>query len=102
MDRRVSGFAGVMVDGLATYRLARLLTMDDLTKPARDRVWTWASNRGWHRLAELVTCPHCVGVWAAAGVTVIGPRLPYWRELRPFLAVAGVASLAATVAGALE
>jgi hypothetical protein len=93
------------LDALASYRLARLLTMDDLTKPVRDTVWKWASDREHHRLAEFVTCPHCVGVWVAAGVVLVAPRaLPRrgWRALRLFLAVAGAESLMASAAGALD
>jgi hypothetical protein len=94
----------LVLDGLATYRLARLLTMDDLTKPARDRVWKWAADREMHRLAEFVTCPHCVGVWVAAGVVSLSALrgVPGWRHVRTFLAVAGAESLLASIAGALE
>jgi Protein of unknown function (DUF1360) len=92
----------LVLDGLATYRLARLLTMDDLTKGPRDWLWKRAQQRGHHKVAELVTCPHCVGVWAAAGVVLVGPTIPGWHRVRAFLAVAGLASLAATVAGSLE
>jgi hypothetical protein len=91
------------LDGLASYRLARLLTMDDLTKPPRDRIWKFAQERGMHRLAEFVTCPHCVGVWVAFGVVLVAPRVvPRWRSVRAALAAAGAASALASFVGAVE
>jgi hypothetical protein len=94
----------LVLDSLAAYRLARLVTMDDLTKPARDRVWHWAMEHKRHRLAEFVTCPHCVGVWVAAGVVSFTALrgVPGWRHVRTVLAVAGAESLMASLAGALD
>lgn len=47
---------------LAAYRITRLIAVDDLTAPLRDRVHGW--------LGELVTCPFCVGVWVSAAVVL--------------------------------
>jgi len=88
----------LLLDSLATYRLARLLAQDDLLKGPRDRVWQWAADHQHPKLAELATCPHCVGVWIAFGMTLIAPRVPGWRRVRTALAVAGAASLAVSFA----
>lgn len=81
----------LLIDGLAVYRLARLVTRDRIAEPLRDAV-SARSDLG----DELVNCPHCVAVWAAAGVVaarVVCPRL--WGPLGYGLAIAGVASLLA-------
>lgn len=47
---------------LFAYRLTRLIAVDDITSPLRDRAHGW--------LGELVTCPFCVGVWVSAAVVL--------------------------------
>ncbi len=76
-----------MVDLLATYRLTRLATADVISEPARMAVLKRVgaepppgeddptaqelvdSLDDPPRLATLVTCRWCAGVWIAAGVT---------------------------------
>src|SRR3954468_12881878 len=77
-----------VVDVLATYRLTRLVTADVISEPARQavlrRVGAEAPGGAGPksgqaivesfdappRLATLVTCRWCAGMWIAAGVTV--------------------------------
>ena len=43
---------------LAVWRLARLITVDEITAPLRSRI----ANRG-DTLAYLFSCPWCISVW---------------------------------------
>jgi hypothetical protein len=59
---------------LATYRLARLVCIDDITAPVR--AWTYRFHAGsqarWSRwMVALLQCPHCIGVWISFAVTAV-------------------------------
>jgi hypothetical protein len=59
----------------ATYRIARFLVLDTLIDGPRDKFHDWLTKPEslsvWRlKLAELLTCPYCITVWVAAGVTV--------------------------------
>jgi len=65
---------------LAVYRLALMLACEDgpiyIFKKARRAIGQWAARGAVDdeirlSLAELVNCPYCLGVWLAAGVTVL-------------------------------
>jgi hypothetical protein len=69
--------------GLASYKLGRLVAKDEVTSwvrapVTRDEDATRPKRQGLERaLGELVTCPYCVGVWTAAGLSyalVLFPR----------------------------
>jgi uncharacterized protein DUF1360 len=69
--------------GLASYKIGRLVAKDEVTSWVRAPVTRDAEARepkpqGIERaLGELVTCPYCVGVWAASGLSyalVLYPR----------------------------
>jgi hypothetical protein len=77
------GFGDVARIGLASYKLGRLVAKDEVTSwvrapVTRDDEATEPKPRGVERaLGELVTCPYCVGVWIASGLTyalVVFPR----------------------------
>jgi hypothetical protein len=79
------GFGDVGRVGLASYKLGRLIAKDEVTAFVRapvtegDRTGEEApKGEGAQRmLGELVTCPYCIGIWAAAGLTyglVLFPR----------------------------
>lgn len=59
----------------ATYRLARLVTEDEITAEIRERILERSSGG---KLGYFITCPWCVSMWAggllAAGLTV-APRI---------------------------
>lgn len=60
---------------LAAYRITRLIAVDDLTAPLRERArqWSFGPTRFGGpavMLYELVTCPFCVGVWVSAAVVL--------------------------------
>jgi hypothetical protein len=69
--------------GLASYKMGRLVAKDDVTSwvrapVTRDAETSVPKPQGVERaLGELVTCPYCVGVWAASGLSyalVLYPR----------------------------
>src|SRR3954468_9161690 len=89
-----------VVDVLATYRLTRLVTADVISEPARQAVLRRVGARAPEgadapnaqaiveslaeppRLATLVTCRWCAGMWIAGGVTLartIAPKA--WRPV---------------------
>lgn len=116
----------IMLDCVSAYRLTRLVTADVITQVPRRKfvenayraadLQRWAQLRpeiesdDWHgawdeyaevdpeapKLATLVTCRWCVGVYAAAGVTLarlITPRQWTWAA-RMLTAAAAAALLA--------
>lgn len=79
---------------LATYRLARLLSRDTILEGLRRSIYRKASNpaSGWYFIAELVKCPHCLGVWIAFFTVIILSLYFHWMLLEGvliWLAVAG-------------
>jgi Protein of unknown function (DUF1360) len=76
-------FGDIVRVGLASYKLGRLVAKDEVTTwvrapVTRDPDATEPKPRGVERaLGELVTCPHCVGVWVASVLSyalVVFPR----------------------------
>lgn len=130
MESRSIDFA---VDGLAAYRITRLVTRDQLTKQLReralraiyagrpeprvdilagtvdDRSRTVPGERiefdslvdrvDWERddapkLATLLLCPWCVGVWVGFGVMVLRRVMPrVWSPIAVGLALGAIAAL---------
>lgn len=81
----------LLVDGLAVYRLTRLLTLDSLppVRHARDKVLARWSESEW---SELAVCPWCLSVWLAAAVVAaraVAPRA--WSPVAKVLAASAVA-----------
>jgi hypothetical protein len=77
------GFGDVVRIGLASYKLGRLVAKDEVTSWVRAPVTqdpdaTEPKPHGTQRaLGELVTCPYCVGIWIASGLSyglVLFPR----------------------------
>ena len=102
------------VDALATYRLTRLATADVISEPARMAVLRKVgaepapgaddptaqevveSIKDPPRLATLVTCRWCAGIWIAAGVAAarhVAPRA--WQPVARGLALSAAAVLLA-------
>lgn len=113
----------LVIDGLAAYRLTRLVTADSITEGPRRAVVLWAFRREPVRpavepgstiaetlddydfdqvpkLATLVTCRWCVGVYVAFAVVAarrLAPRA--WGPVAEGLALAAAAALAAGLEG---
>lgn len=72
----------------ACFRLAMLVTQDAIARQFRS--YFGLHRRAWVRewLGEIVHCPYCFGVWAAAVLALIlyGPN---WITLLYWLAIAG-------------
>lgn len=102
----------LLIDALAAYRLTRLVTADSITEPLRAAVIASTYAEGldegetWDevvmndprppRLAELVTCRWCAGVWVSFGVVAarrFAPRL--WDPIARALAMSAGAALIA-------
>lgn len=47
---------------LATYRVWRIFAVDSITEPLRAR-FLFREGRVWEWVADLVTCPWCLGWW---------------------------------------
>jgi hypothetical protein len=77
------GFGDVARIGVASYKVGRLVAKDEVTTwvrapVTRDEEATEPKPQGVERaLGELVTCPYCVGLWIASGLSyalVLFPR----------------------------
>ena len=109
-----SPWPGFVIDALATYRLTRLATADVISEPVRMALLrrTGAEPPAGEddptaqeviesledppRLATLITCRWCAGIWIAAGVTVarmVAPRA--WEPVSRGLALSAGAVLLA-------
>jgi Protein of unknown function (DUF1360) len=85
------GVGDVARIGLASFKIGRLVAKDEVTSwvrapVTRDEEATEPEREGAARaLGELVTCPYCVGVWTAAGLSYALVLLP--RETRLVTAI---------------
>ncbi len=79
-------------DGLAVYRLTRLVTTDRITQPLRDA----AAERN-ETLGYLTSCDYCSSIWIALGVTAVSALVPRaWRPLARALASSAVTGILAS------
>ena len=85
--------ADVVLVSVATHKFSRLLAKDAVTSPLRAPVASYSGPAGAaelneevrderssvrHGIGELVTCPFCLAVWVATGLTgglVLAPRM---------------------------
>jgi Protein of unknown function (DUF1360) len=83
----------VLLISIATHKLSRLLAKDSVTSPLRAPFTSYTEPAGAaelneevrdqgsatrHAIGELITCPFCLAVWVATGLTgglVLAPRL---------------------------
>lgn len=77
----------LVVAGLATYRLTRLVTADRITEPVRQWVEQRSSWAGY-----LVTCDWCLSMWVAPFPAV---AVTLWPDSRVVLVVVGSLALSA-------
>lgn len=109
-------WADLVVDALATYRLTRLATADVISEPVRMAVLRRVgaepppgqddptaqevveSLADPPRLATLVTCRWCAGIWIAGAVTAARALLPgTWQPVARGLALSSAAVLLARI-----
>jgi hypothetical protein len=84
----------LVVLALATHRLTRLVTTDDVTRPLRERVWRTRPPET-SRLGYALTCDWCSSVWAASLLVACSTMLPWFGTVLLSLAVSSVAGLIA-------
>ena len=104
----------LLTDALATYRLTRLATADVISEPARMALLRTTGSEPplgeEHltaqevverleqppRLATLITCRWCAGIWIAAGVSIARVAVPrVWDPVSRGLALSAGAVLLA-------
>ena len=68
--------AALVVDGLASYRLVKLVRDDRITEPARDAVLDRTGPPDQSSLSYLMTCPWCLSVYFGAALTLGRLRWP--------------------------
>lgn len=84
------GIEEVVVIALAAARVARAISVDEISAPLRARLEQAASQDGRRAarvLADLVRCPVCTGWWVSLGVSALWPGTYRFRRA---LSVAGV------------
>ncbi|WP_210650154.1 DUF1360 domain-containing protein [Nocardioides sp. SYSU D00065] len=87
----------LLVDGLATYRLVKLVRDDRITEPVRDAVEERNGPPEKSKLTYLLSCPWCLSIYAGAALTLARRRWPVATSLvaRP-LALSALTGLATT------
>jgi hypothetical protein len=67
----------VVVLALAADRLARAISVDEVSEPLRRRCHAWAATRrdsvGPHWVTRLLDCPLCTGWWVSLAVSLAAP-----------------------------
>lgn len=87
----------LLVTGLATARVTRLIVVDEISHGLR-RIAHRLDPRSRH-IGFIVTCPYCAGVWAAAGVLGLTAIAVHTDGLGRWLAGAPVAIMAVAQSG---
>ena len=86
-----------VIVALACWRLARLLTIDEIFRPIRENV---VGRNPDGQIAYLVTCPWCLSIWSSPiliGLAVWFPTNRLVWLLLGTLAASGLAGLLVTV-----
>lgn len=102
-------FMDLTLLSFATFRLARLMVYDKITAFFREQFWDVVEVRGKRTLekplkgprrtmADLLSCPWCIGMWSGATVVFFYYLTPYAYFPILFLAVAGLGSLLQMIA----
>ena len=86
----------LLINGLATYKLAKLITRERGPFGIFEETRRYFGRRanegmGWEFLAELINCPYCLGLWIAIGIT----RLP--KVARVVLAISAIQDIIQTL-----
>ena len=70
------GPMGLLVDGLATYRLVKLVRDDRITEPVRDAVESSQGPPERSKVTYLVNCPWCLSIYFGAALSLGRRRWP--------------------------
>lgn len=83
------------VDGLATYRLVKLVRDDRITEPMREAVQSRQGPPERSKISYLLHCPWCLSIYFGAALTIGRRRWPRSASLvARSLALSGLAGLA--------
>lgn len=115
LPERIS-YADLVLLGIATHKLSRIITKDRVTSPLRapfteyegpageNEVKEKVRGKGLRRaIGDLVTCPWCMGTWVAAGLVlgfVYQPRMT--RVVGSVFVAATVADLVSHASEAIK
>lgn len=80
-ERAGDRLAGLLVDGLASYRLMKLVRDDRITEPARDAVQEWTGPPEESKVSYLMACPWCLSIYFGAALTFGRVRWPRATDL---------------------
>lgn len=91
----------VLIVGLAAYRLARAVSVDTITDPARAWLYEAAygpdgeaeGGWGWRWIYGLLSCGYCCGFWISLGLYALWVNAGGSRPFVAAVAVAGAASI---------
>jgi hypothetical protein len=69
------GLQEIAVLAFASSRLTRVVTLDEITAPLRERLETKAETgaASWVWASRLLSCPACVGWWVSLGISAVSP-----------------------------
>jgi hypothetical protein len=106
----------LLVDGVAVYRLTKLVTDDSITEPLRTRFVALTYRAAGRpipdhddrelaeaamddpdhpKLAELASCRWCAGMHLALGVVFVARRFRWWPDMADALALSAAGALIA-------
>ncbi len=91
-DGATDRLTGLVVDGLAAYRLVKLVRDDRITESVRDTVQVRAGPPEKSSLTYLMTCPGCLSVYFGAALTL--GRLRWPRATEALSRIAALSALA--------
>lgn len=100
----------LLVVALAAFRLTRFFVYDSLVGSNLESGSRWGEtldrwaytrdgkDRGWLRgkVADLLTCPWCLGFWLSLGCVAVWAEFPGWRWVLVPWAVAGAQGILST------
>jgi hypothetical protein len=66
----------LLVHGLATFRLVKLVRDDKITEPVRDAVQSRWGTPEESNVSYLMDCPWCLSIYFGAGFTLLRHRWP--------------------------
>jgi hypothetical protein len=78
--------------GLATYRLTRLITTDNIFETFRERIWKKYPPQS-SKLGYLITCDWCTSIWVASVVVASAMIIPVLVYVYAVFAVSAIAGL---------
>lgn len=90
----------LVTGGLATYRLTRLITEDEITRPLRERLWEKYPPES-SKIGYIPTCEHCSAVYAAAAVTALATGASHYAP-KPVQLVSNVLLATLALSGAVS